>query len=95
MTRSPAQDHMAIQHLRLPELARILRNLFVTEKKSILPLDFALEKLGNSYREKLSKGKVATMPAQVSGHVGGIAPQILDLVIMSPISKVVILKVFC
>jgi chromatin licensing and DNA replication factor 1 len=54
---------MAIQHLRLPELARILRNLFVTEKKSIMPLDFTLEKLGNSYREKLPKGKVAAMPA--------------------------------
>jgi chromatin licensing and DNA replication factor 1 len=62
MTRSPAQDHVAIQHLRLPDLARILRNLFITEKKSILPLDFTLEKLGNSYREKLPKGKVATIP---------------------------------
>ncbi|PNF24958.1 hypothetical protein B7P43_G09163 [Cryptotermes secundus] len=58
MTRSPAQDHMAIQHLRLPELARILRNLYVTEKKSILTLDFVLEKLGNSYREKLPRAEL-------------------------------------
>jgi chromatin licensing and DNA replication factor 1 len=63
MTRSPAQDRAATQLLRLPELARILRNLYVTEKKSILPLDFTLEKLGNSYREKLPRGKVAIMPA--------------------------------
>lgn len=58
MTRSPAQDHVAIQYLRLPELARILRNLYVTEKKSILPLDFTLEKLGNSYREKLPRAEL-------------------------------------
>ncbi|XP_069701256.1 DNA replication factor Cdt1 [Periplaneta americana] len=58
MTRSPAQDRIAIQHVRLPELARILRNLYVTEKKTVLPLDFTLEKLGNSYREKLSKAEL-------------------------------------
>jgi chromatin licensing and DNA replication factor 1 len=55
--------------MRLPELARILRNLFVTEKKSILPLDFTLEKLGNSYREKLPRGKVTTCPVYVTQHV--------------------------
>jgi chromatin licensing and DNA replication factor 1 len=56
---------MATQHMRLPELARILRNLYVTEKKSILPLDFTLEKLGNSYREKLPRGKVAVISRNI------------------------------
>jgi chromatin licensing and DNA replication factor 1 len=59
---------MATQYMRLPELARILRNLYVTEKKSILPLDITLEKLANSYREKLPRGKIAT-PAYVLGYV--------------------------
>ncbi|PSN40984.1 hypothetical protein C0J52_11001 [Blattella germanica] len=58
MTRSPAQDREATQHVRLPEMARILRNLFVAEKKSVLPFDFVLEKLGNSYREKLSRAEL-------------------------------------
>jgi chromatin licensing and DNA replication factor 1 len=69
MTRSPAQDLAATQYTRLPELARILRNLFVTEKKTILLLDFTLEKLGNSYREKLPRGKLATTPVNVPQHV--------------------------
>ncbi|XP_043474201.1 DNA replication factor Cdt1 [Leptopilina heterotoma] len=55
MTRSPAADKAAAMHLRLPEIARILRNIFVAEKKSVLTLEFTLQKLDNSYRMKLTQ----------------------------------------
>nr|CAD7419976.1 unnamed protein product [Timema poppensis] len=54
MTRSPDQDKEALQYSRLPEIARILRNLFVVEKKGVLPMDFVIQKLGHSYRESLT-----------------------------------------
>lgn len=54
MTRTSEQDVEAIQYSRLPEIARILRCVFVTEKKGSLPLDFVLEKVNNSYRSALS-----------------------------------------
>ncbi|XP_063235476.1 DNA replication factor Cdt1 [Bacillus rossius redtenbacheri] len=50
----PAQDTDSREHGRLPELARILRNMFVTERKVALPLESAVLKLQNSYREKLT-----------------------------------------
>lgn len=54
MTRTSAQCKEASQYSRLPELARILRNVFVAEKKGALPLEIVLEKVGNSYRSTLS-----------------------------------------
>ncbi|GLH13206.1 DNA replication factor Cdt1-like Protein [Gryllus bimaculatus] len=58
MTRTPAEDREAIQLLRLPEIARILRNIFVAEKKSVLHLEVTLQKLANSYREAISNGEL-------------------------------------
>lgn len=55
MTRTSAQDKEAAQYARLPDIARILRNVFVAEKKGSLQLDFVLEKVGNSYRTKLTQ----------------------------------------
>lgn len=54
MTRSPAQDIKAVKYQRLPEIARHTRNVFVTEKKSVLSLEIVLNKLGNSYRTNLT-----------------------------------------
>lgn len=54
MTRTSAQDKEASQYSRLPEIARILRNVFVTEKKGALPVETVLEKVGNSYRTAMS-----------------------------------------
>lgn len=54
MTRRPSQEKEAIAHGRLPEIARHLRNVFVTERKSVLPLETALVKIENSYRGKLT-----------------------------------------
>ena len=54
MTRTSAQDKEACQYSRLPDLARILRNVFVTEKKGALQLETVLEKVGNSYGTAMS-----------------------------------------
>lgn len=50
MTRRPSQDVEEIKYRRLPDLARHIRNIFVTERKSVLSLDIVLAKLSNSYR---------------------------------------------
>lgn len=58
MTRTPIQDIQVTRYSRLPEMARILQNIFVTEKKKILNLDIVIEKLDNSYRTKLTKNEL-------------------------------------
>ncbi|XP_050096468.1 DNA replication factor Cdt1 isoform X2 [Anopheles aquasalis] len=54
MTRRPSHEKEAIKYGRLPELARHLRNIFVTERKNVLPLETPLVKIENSYRGKLT-----------------------------------------
>ncbi|XP_058833126.1 DNA replication factor Cdt1 isoform X2 [Topomyia yanbarensis] len=54
MTRRPSIEQEAIKYGRLPELARHLRNVFVTERKSVLPLEIVLVKIENSYRGRLT-----------------------------------------
>lgn len=54
MTRRPSEEKETLKYSRLPEIARHLRNVFVTEKKGVLPLDLILVKIENSYRGKLS-----------------------------------------
>ena len=62
MTRSPAVDKEAAMHSRLPEIAKILRNIFVAEKKSVLTMEFVIQKLNNSYRMKLT-------PTEMEEHI--------------------------
>lgn len=50
MTRRPSQERDAVKYTRLPEVARHVRNVFVTEKKGVLPLDSVLIKIQNSYK---------------------------------------------
>lgn len=57
MTRTPAAAKEAIMLSRLPEIARILRVLFVKEKKSILPEELVLRVVSQSYKEKMSPSK--------------------------------------
>ncbi|XP_058464638.1 DNA replication factor Cdt1 isoform X2 [Malaya genurostris] len=54
MTRRPSIEQEAIKYGRLPEIARHLRNVFVTERKSVLPLEIVLVKIENSYRGRLT-----------------------------------------
>lgn len=55
MTRRPSQDAEASKYARLPELARYIRNIFVTENKGVLELDKVMSKLENSFREKMTR----------------------------------------
>lgn len=50
MTRRPSQEREAAKYARLPEIARHARNVYVTEKKGVLPLDLVLKKIENSYK---------------------------------------------
>nr|KAF7429038.1 hypothetical protein H0235_005436 [Vespula pensylvanica] len=59
MTQTPDLDKEATLYSRLPELAKILHSIFVTEKKKgILPLEHVLTKLDNSFRTKLIAAKL-------------------------------------
>lgn len=62
MTRTPDLDKEATLYSRLPELAKILRSIFVAEKKGVLPLEHVLTKLDNSFRTKLT-------PSELEDHV--------------------------
>ncbi|KYN12817.1 PREDICTED: DNA replication factor Cdt1 [Trachymyrmex cornetzi] len=53
MTRTPNADKEAALYSRLPELAKLIRNIFVAEKKGVLPLETVIQKLDNSFRTKL------------------------------------------
>lgn len=58
MTRTPNADKEAAMYSRLPELAKILRNIFVAEKKGVLTMEFVIGKLENSFRAKLTPGEL-------------------------------------
>lgn len=58
MTRSSSQDKEAVMYSRLPDIARLMRNTFVAEKKGVLPLEDCIIKLNNSYRSRLTNSEI-------------------------------------
>ncbi|XP_047993274.1 DNA replication factor Cdt1 [Leguminivora glycinivorella] len=54
MTRSSEHEQKYIIYSRLPDLARTLRNIFVTERKNVLALNIILSKLGSSFKSHVS-----------------------------------------
>lgn len=60
MTRTRAQEDRLLMLSRLPELARILRNVFVAEKKPALIMEVACNRMASSYRSALSTGGFRT-----------------------------------
>ena len=58
MTKSSEASKEAIMYSRLPEMAKIIRNIFVSEKKNVLTLEYVLTKLDNSYRTKLTSSEL-------------------------------------
>lgn len=56
MTRNPVQEDRLLMMSRLPELARILRNVFIAEKKPALIMEVACNRMVVSYRSALSTG---------------------------------------
>lgn len=63
MTRNPAQEDRLLMMSRLGELARILRNVFVAEKKPALIMEVACNRMVASYRSALSTGESHALPA--------------------------------
>lgn len=86
MTRRPSQDVEAIKFGRLPELARHLRNVFVTERKGVLPLENVLKKLENSFRIKLSM-------KQLEEHLKMLSEEIPNYITFHEVRKVMHVKV--
>nr|XP_023646531.1 DNA replication factor Cdt1 [Paramormyrops kingsleyae] len=58
MMRSPQQEERMLMMSRLAELARILRNVFVAEKKPALVMEVACNHMTSSYRSALSVGEM-------------------------------------
>lgn len=61
MTRNPEQEERLAMMSRLVELARILRNVFVSEKKPALIMELACNRMSASYRSSLSTGEVSAL----------------------------------
>lgn len=54
MTRSSEDDKKFLIFRQLPDLARTLRNIFVTERKNVLALNIILSKLDSSFKSNVS-----------------------------------------
>ncbi|CAG9793940.1 unnamed protein product [Diatraea saccharalis] len=54
MTRSSENEKKYLIYSRLPDLARTLRNIFVTERKNVLALNIILSKLESSFKSNIS-----------------------------------------
>ncbi|XP_028595811.2 DNA replication factor Cdt1 isoform X2 [Podarcis muralis] len=57
MVRNPQQERRLDMLSRLPEMARVLRNVFVAEKKQALPLEVACQQMMASYRSLMTFGE--------------------------------------
>ncbi|NWI97767.1 CDT1 factor, partial [Pitta sordida] len=58
MTRDTQQEQRAAALGRLPAMARVLRSLFVAEKKPALPMELVCARLADSYDEQLAAGEM-------------------------------------
>ncbi|CAH2039500.1 unnamed protein product, partial [Iphiclides podalirius] len=54
MTKSSEYEQKYFIYSRLPDLARTLRNIFVTERKNVLALNIILSKLDSSFKANVS-----------------------------------------
>lgn len=71
MTRSDNKEQEIQHYSRLPELARLTRNLFVVEKKSVLPLDIVIDKLNHSFRSFITKPEMEQHLRSISKEAPG------------------------
>ncbi|KAK5604769.1 replication licensing factor Cdt1 [Crenichthys baileyi] len=85
MTRNPAQEERLLMMSRLGELARILRNVFVAEKKAALIMEVACNRMVASYRSALS-------PGEMEKHVRLLAEVAPDWLSIHPVRKDFYLK---
>lgn len=54
MTRSSQHEEKYLIYSRLPDLAKTMRNIFVTERKNVLALNIILSKLDSSFKANVS-----------------------------------------
>lgn len=66
MTRRDSTEREAAKFGRLPEIARFVRNVYVTEKKGVLPLEVVLKKIENSYRGSVSMKEIEELLRMIS-----------------------------
>ncbi|CAN9500177.1 unnamed protein product [Ophioblennius macclurei] len=85
LTRDPLQDQRLLMMSRLGELARILRSVFVAEKKPALIMEVACNRLVSSYRSALTTG-------EMEKHVRLLAELASDWLSIHPIRKDCYLK---
>ncbi|XP_056216713.1 DNA replication factor Cdt1 isoform X1 [Falco biarmicus] len=58
MTRDPQQEERLAMLGRLPAMARILRNIFVAEKKQALTMEVACARMADSYATQMPPGEM-------------------------------------
>ncbi|XP_011151432.2 DNA replication factor Cdt1 isoform X1 [Harpegnathos saltator] len=58
MTKTPSADKEATLYSKLPQLAKILRNIYMSEKKGVLPMETVVQRLDNSFRIKLTPNEM-------------------------------------
>uniref|UniRef100_A0A1A7XDB4 Chromatin licensing and DNA replication factor 1 n=1 Tax=Iconisemion striatum TaxID=60296 RepID=A0A1A7XDB4_9TELE len=80
MTRNPAQEERLLMMSRLGELARILRSVFVAEKKAALIMEVVCNRMVASYRSSLSTG-------EMEKHIRLLAEVAADWLTIHPIRK--------
>ncbi|CAJ1066535.1 DNA replication factor Cdt1 [Xyrichtys novacula] len=85
MTRNSVQEERLLMMSRLPELARILRNVFVSEKKPALIMEVACNRMMASYRSALSSG-------EMEKHIRLLAEVVAEWLTIHPIRKDFYLK---
>ena len=69
MTRDPQQEERLAMLGRLPAMARILRNVFVAEKKPALTMEVACARMADSYDAQMPPGR------KFGGRVGNGSPR--------------------
>uniref|UniRef100_A0AAZ3NY43 CDT1 Geminin-binding domain-containing protein n=1 Tax=Oncorhynchus tshawytscha TaxID=74940 RepID=A0AAZ3NY43_ONCTS len=69
MTRNPQQEERLVMMSRLGELARILRNVFVAEKKPALIMEVACNRMVSSYRSALSTGELSEEMPDMKSYI--------------------------
>ncbi|XP_059215435.1 DNA replication factor Cdt1 [Centropristis striata] len=85
MTRNPDHEDRLLMMSRLPELARILRSVFVAEKKPALIMEVACNRTVASYRSALSSG-------EMEKHLRLLAEVAADWLTIHPVRKDFYLK---
>ncbi|KAM7344848.1 chromatin licensing and DNA replication factor double parked [Cochliomyia hominivorax] len=86
MTRRPSQDQEATKYSRLPELARHLRNVFITERKGVLTQEIVIKKIQNSFRTCLT-------PQEIENHLQLMAKEVPAWLAFHEVRKTMYLKI--